>query len=133
MGVKPYAIATSVRLIIAQRLARKLCDSCKELLDIPAEALLAEGFSQEEINVGLKIYGAVGCGVCDSGYKGRAGIFQVMEVSDETSRIIMKGGNATDIADQAAREGFWDLRRSGLEKVKEGITSLDEINRVTVS
>ena len=132
MGVKPYAIATSVKLIIAQRLARKLCDNCKELVDVPPEALQVEGFTQEEINAGIRIYHAVGCKACDGGYKGRAGIFQVMAVSDATARIIMKGGNATDIADQAAKEGYWDLRRAGLEKVKQGITSLDEINRVTV-
>ena len=133
MGVKPYAIATSVRLIIAQRLARKLCDNCKEIRDIPEAALLAEGFTQEEIDAGLRIYGAVGCKSCDSGYKGRAGIFQVMSISDKTSRIIMSGGNATDIADQAAKEGFWDLRRAGLEKVKDGIISIDEVNRVTIA
>jgi len=133
MGVKPYAIATSVRLIIAQRLARKLCDNCKEIKDIPAEALLAEGFTQEEIDEGLRIYGAVGCKACDSGYKGRAGIFQVMAVSDKTARIIMSGGNATDIADQAVKEGYWDLRRAGLEKVKNGIISIDEVNRVTIA
>jgi type IV pilus assembly protein PilB len=133
MGVKPYAIATSVRLIIAQRLARKLCDHCKVLLDIPSEALLAEGFTQDEINDGLQIYGPEGCNTCEDGYKGREGVFQVMAVSDETSRIIMRGGNATDIADQAAKEGYWDLRRAGLEKIKAGITSIEEINRVTVA
>ena len=133
MGVKPYAIATSVRLIIAQRLARKLCDNCKEIKDIPAEALLAEGFTQEEIDEGLRIYGAVGCKACDSGYKGRAGIFQVMAVSEKTARIIMSGGNATDIADQALKEGYWDLRRAGLEKVKNGTISIDEVNRVTIA
>jgi type IV pilus assembly protein PilB len=132
MGVKPYAIATSVRLIIAQRLARKLCDNCKEILDIPAEALIAEGYTQQEIDDGLRVYGAVGCKSCEGGYKGRAGIFQVMAVSDATSRIIMAGGNSTDIADQAAKEGVWDLRKSALEKVKAGITSLDEVNRITV-
>jgi len=132
MGVKPYAIATSVRLIIAQRLARKLCDNCKEIRDIPDEALLAEGFTQEDIDSGLRIYGAVGCKSCDSGYKGRAGIFQVMAVSEATARIIMRGGNATDIADQAEKEGYWDLRRAGLEKVRNGLTSLDEVNRVTI-
>jgi type IV pilus assembly protein PilB len=131
MGVKPYAIATSVRLIIAQRLARKLCDNCKEVLDIPAEALMAEGYSKDEIDDGLRIYGAVGCKSCANGYKGRIGIFQVMVVSDATQRIIMSGGNATDIADQAAKEGVWDLRKSALHKVKEGLTSLDEVNRVT--
>jgi type IV pilus assembly protein PilB len=133
MGVKPYAIATSVSLIIAQRLARKLCDACKEVKDIPDKALLAEGFTQADIDEGLHIYGPVGCKSCDSGYKGRAGIFQVMPVSDTTARIIMSGGNATDIADQADKEGVWDLRKAGLNKVKIGVTSLDEINRVTVS
>jgi type IV pilus assembly protein PilB len=132
MGVKPYAIATSVRLIIAQRLARKLCDNCKEILDIPSEALLAEGYSQQEIDDGLRVYGAVGCKSCEGGYKGRAGIFQVMPVSDATARVIMAGGNATDIADQAEKEGVWDLRKSALEKVKACITSLDEVNRVTI-
>jgi type IV pilus assembly protein PilB len=131
MGVKPYAIATSVRLIIAQRLARKLCDNCKEILDIPEEALLAEGYTKQEMDEGLRIYGPVGCKSCQDGYKGRAGIFQVMEVSEATQRIIMSGGNATDIADQAEKEGFWNLRRSALQKVKDGITSLDEVNRVT--
>jgi len=133
MGVKPYAIATSVQLIIAQRLARKLCDHCKVLLDVPSEALLAEGFTQDEINDGLQIYGPEGCNTCDEGYKGRSGVFQVMAISDETSRIIMSGGNAKDIADQAAKEGYWDLRRAGLEKIKAGVTSIEEINRVTVA
>jgi len=133
MGVKPYAIGTSVSLIIAQRLARKLCDNCKETLDIPAEALLAEGFKQSDIDDGLRVYGPVGCKSCEGGYKGRAGIFQVMPVSDETSRIIMSGGNATDIADQALKEGIIDLRGSGLQKVKDGITSIEEVNRVTTS
>jgi type IV pilus assembly protein PilB len=133
MGVKPYAIATSVSLIIAQRLARKLCDHCKQPVDVPPEALLAEGFTQADIDAGLRIYGPVGCKLCDGGYKGRAGIFQVMPVSDATARIIMKGGNATDIADQAAKEGWKDLRHAGLTKVKAGLISLEEVNRVTVS
>ena len=132
MGVKPYAIATSVRLIIAQRLARKLCDNCKEVLDIPAEALLAEGFTQQEIDDDLRIYGPVGCKSCEAGYKGRAGIFQVLPVNDEIQRIIMSGGNATDIADAAEKAGVWDLRRSALEKVKNGLTGLEEVNRVTI-
>jgi type IV pilus assembly protein PilB len=131
MGVKPYAIASSVSLIIAQRLARKLCDNCKEVKDIPKEALLKEGFQKDELN-GLKIFGAVGCKLCNDGYKGRVGIFQVMEVSETMGRIIMEGGNAMQIADQAAKEGVVDLRRAGLNKVREGVTSLDEINRVTV-
>jgi len=132
MGVKPYAIATSVKLIIAQRLARKLCEKCKEVKDIPDAALLAEGFTQNDIDEGLKIHAPVGCGSCDRGYKGRVGVFQVMGVSEETSHVIMRGGNSQDIAEQAIKEGFWDLRRAGLEKVKQGVTGLEEINRVTV-
>ncbi len=132
MGVKPYAIATSVSLIIAQRLARKLCDACKEPKDIPKEALLQEGFTEEDIADGLEVFGPVGCKACNEGYKGRVGIFQVLEVSEATGRIIMEGGNAIQIADQAAKEGVVDLRRAGLNKVKSGVTSLDEVNRVTV-
>jgi type IV pilus assembly protein PilB len=132
MGVKPYAIASSVSLIIAQRLARKLCDNCKEVRDVPQEALLKEGFTNEEIAAKLTVYGAVGCKICNAGYKGRLGIFQVMEVSEIMGRIIMEGGNAIQIADQAKKEGVVDLRQAGLNKVKEGLTSLDEINRVTI-
>ena len=132
MGVKPYAIATSVSLIIAQRLARKLCDSCKENKDIPREALEKEGFEAEDIDGGLVIFGPKGCKSCNDGYKGRVGIFQVMEVSEAMGRIIMEGGNAMQIADQAANEGVIDLRRAGLNKVKDGVTSLEEINRVTI-
>jgi type IV pilus assembly protein PilB len=132
MGVKPYAIATSVSLIIAQRLARRLCDSCKEVIDIPHEALEKEGFTAEEINAGLTIFAAKGCKSCNGGYKGRLGIFQVMEVSETMGRIIMEGGNAIQIADQATAEGVIDLRRAGLNKVKDGVTSLDEVNRVTI-
>ena len=132
MGVKPYAIATSVSLIIAQRLARKLCDACKEPKDIPKEALLQEGFTEDDIEDGLEVFGPVGCKSCNEGYKGRVGIFQVLEVSEAIGRIIMEGGNAMQIADQAVREGVADLRRAGLNKVKAGITSLDEVNRVTV-
>ncbi len=132
MGVKPYAIATSVSLIIAQRLARRLCDNCKEVKDIPREALEKEGFTAEELEDGLTIFAPKGCKQCNAGYKGRVGIFQVMEVSEAMGRIIMEGGNAMQIADQAASEGVIDLRRAGLNKVKEGVTSLDEVNRVTI-
>jgi type IV pilus assembly protein PilB len=131
MGVKPYAIATSVSLIIAQRLARRLCASCKQLIDIPPEALRKEGFQESDI-VGLKIYGPKGCPNCTDGYKGRLGIYQVMPVTEAIGRAIMAGGNAIDIADQAAKEGVWDLRRSGLEKVRAGLTSLDEVNSITI-
>jgi type IV pilus assembly protein PilB len=132
MGVKPYAIATSVSLIIAQRLARRLCSQCKAHVDIPAEALLKEGFAEADVKAGLKIFGAKGCANCSDGYKGRCGIYQVMPVTEAIGRIIMEGGNAIDIADQAAKDGVWDLRRSGLEKVKQGMTSLEEVNSVTI-
>tara|TARA_R110000782_G_scaffold45644_9_gene101198 strand:- start:321 stop:1994 length:1674 start_codon:yes stop_codon:yes gene_type:complete len=132
MGVKPYAIATSISLIIAQRLARRLCDSCKEVKEIPREALAKEGFTDKELDAGLTIFGPKGCKSCNAGYKGRLGIFQVMEVSEAMGRIIMEGGNAMQIADQAAKEGVIDLRRAGLNKVKDGVTSLEEINRVTI-
>jgi type IV pilus assembly protein PilB len=132
MGVKPYAIATSVSLIIAQRLARKLCNACKVRVDLPMEALLKEGFTKEEVESGMTLYKAVGCNQCTDGYKGRCGIYQVMAVTDNIGRIILQGGNAVDIADEAAKEGVWDLRRAGLEKARNGITSLDEINQCTV-
>ncbi|MDH3401738.1 MAG: type IV-A pilus assembly ATPase PilB [Chromatiales bacterium] len=132
MGVKPYAIASTVSLIIAQRLARRLCNNCKESKDIPEEALRKEGFQDEDIKAGLTIYGPVGCKQCNGGYKGRVGIYQVMPVTETLGRIIMEGGNAIQIADQAFKEGVWDLRRSGLEKVKQGMTGLEEINRVTI-
>jgi len=132
MGVKPYAIATSVSLIIAQRLARCLCNNCKEVKDIPREALEKEGFTAEEIESDLTIYGPKGCKQCNNGYKGRIGIFQVMEVSEAIARIIMEGGNSMQIADQAVAEGVINLRQSGLNKVKGGVTSLEEINRVTI-
>jgi type IV pilus assembly protein PilB len=131
MGVKPYAIATSVSLIIAQRLGRRLCSSCKQLVEIPAEALRKEGFQEADIP-NLKVYGPRGCQNCFDGYKGRVGIYQVMPVTEAIGRIIMAGGNAIDIGDQAAKEGIWDLRRAGLEKVKAGMTSLEEINSITV-
>ncbi len=131
MGVPPYNIASAVNLIIAQRLARRLCKECKQVLDIPNEALLAEGFTEKEINEGLKIYGQKGCDQCSDGYKGRVGIYQVMPLSEEMGRMIMEGSNAIDLADQAQKEGIPDLRQSGLLKVKNGITSLDELNRVT--
>jgi type IV pilus assembly protein PilB len=132
MGVKPYAIATSVSLIIAQRLARRLCNTCKTKLEIPDEALLKEGFTPDEIATGLQILGPVGCTQCTDGYKGRTGIYEVMPVSEEIGRIIMAGGSVLDIKQQAQREGVWGLRQSALNKAKMGITSLEEINRVTV-
>jgi type IV pilus assembly protein PilB len=132
MGVKPYAIATSVSLIIAQRLGRRLCNSCKTRLDIPEDALLKEGFTPEQIATDLRVFGPVGCPQCTDGYKGRVGIYEVMGVSEEIGRIIMAGGSALDIKEQAAAEGVWGLRQSALKKVADGVTSLDEVNRVTV-
>jgi type IV pilus assembly protein PilB len=132
MGVKPYAIATSVSLIIAQRLARRLCNSCKAPMKIPAEALKKEGFEDEEIANGLQIYTAVGCSNCTDGYKGRTGLYEVMPVSEEIGRIIMTGGSVLDIKAQAVKEGVWGLRQAGIHKVRLGLTSLDEVNRVTV-
>jgi type IV pilus assembly protein PilB len=134
MGVKPYAIATSVSLIIAQRLARRLCGTCKAPLDIPKEALLKEGFTDKDISTGLKIFGPSpkGCQACTDGYKGRVGIYQVLPVTESIARIILAGGSAPEISAQAAKEGVWDLRRAGLEKVKSGMTSLEEVNSVTV-
>ena len=132
MGVKPYAIATSVSLIIAQRLARKLCSNCKQKIDVPAEALHKEGFTDEDIKKGLVIFGPKGCSQCVDGYKGRVGIYQVMPVTEAIGRIIMEGGNALEITHEAERSGVWDLRRSGLQKVRDGLTSLEEVNTVTV-
>jgi type IV pilus assembly protein PilB len=132
MGVKPYAIASSVSLIIAQRLARRLCSNCKEPVDVPAEALLKEGFTRADVESGLTIFHAKGCNQCTSGYKGRVGIYQVMPCTEAIGRIIMEGGNALQIAAQAKKEGVADLRQAGLKKVKDGLTSLEEINRVTV-
>jgi len=131
MGVKPYAIATSVHLIIAQRLARRLCQQCKELRDIPEEALLQEGFTRDDLT-GLRIFGPVGCKQCNDGYKGRVGIYQVMPVTEAIGRIILAGGNAVEIETQSQKDGVWTLRRSALQKVKDGVTSLEEINRVTI-
>jgi type IV pilus assembly protein PilB len=131
MGVAPFNIASAVSLIIAQRLARRLCEACKTHDDIPKEALMQEGFKEADIAGGLKVFKAVGCEKCTDGYKGRVGIYQVLPISDEIGRIIMGGGNAINIADQARKEGISDLRQSALKKVKAGLTSLAEANRVT--
>ena len=131
MGVPAFNIATSVNLIIAQRLGRRLCGECKTLDDLPKEILLKEGFTQEDVKEGMKIYKAVGCEKCTSGYKGRVGIYQVMDISEEMGRLIMGGANSLDLADQAEKEGIPDLRKSALKKVKAGLLSLEEANRVT--
>ena len=130
MGVPPFNIASAVNLIMAQRLARRLCPHCKKPIDIPKHALLKAGFREEDL-AGLVIHGAVGCDACNGGYKGRVGIYQVMPVSPAIGEIIMRGGNQLDIQKQAEKEGIPDLRRSGLKKVKDGVTSLDEVERAT--
>ena len=131
MGVKPYAIASSVTLIIAQRLARTLCGACRQPIRIPRDILLEEGFAPDDVETGITVCAARGCNRCNSGNRGRTGVFQVMPVSDCISRIIMEGGNAIQIARQAAAEGIRDVRQSGLEKVKNGLISLEELNRIT--
>jgi len=131
MGVPAFNVASSVILISAQRLARRLC-SCKKHADIPVEALLDAGFGEDEIDGSWRPYAAIGCERCKgSGYKGRVGIYQVMPITDEMRRLIMRGGNAMEIADQARLEGVRDLRQSGLLKVKQGLTSLEEVMAVT--
>ncbi|HED40092.1 MAG TPA: type IV-A pilus assembly ATPase PilB, partial [Chromatiales bacterium] len=129
MGIAPFNIASAVSLIIAQRLGRRLCKHCKQPLDIPREALLKEGFKEEELN-DLTIYGPVGCDQCNGGYKGRVGIYQVMPISEAMGKLIMEGGNAIQLADQAKSEGVNDLHASGLIKVRQGILSLEELNRI---
>ena len=132
MGIPPFAIATAVNVITAQRLGRRLCGNCKlPLENIPKEALLKEGFTEEDIEGNLSIYEAVGCEQCNEGYKGRVGIYQVMPISEEMKRLVMEGRNAIDLADQARKEGIWDIRQSGIKKVKDGLTSIKELNRVT--
>jgi type IV pilus assembly protein PilB len=130
MGIAPYNITSSVTLVIAQRLARRLHD-CKKPLQLPPAALLAEGFSQQDIDGGMQIFDAIGCSGCNEGYKGRTGIYQVMPMGEDIQKIILAGGSAMQIADRAQESGIRDLRASALIKVKNGILSLAEINRVT--
>ena len=132
MGVAPFNIASSVILITAQRLGRRLCPQCKQPEDIPPEALIRAGFRQEDLDGSWTPYGPVGCDHCKgTGYKGRVGIYQVLPITDEMRQLIMRNGNALDIAVQAQKEGVRDLRQSGLLKVKSGLTSLEEIEAIT--
>lgn len=131
MGVAPFNIASSVILITAQRLARRLCPQCKQPHDVPTEALLAAGFEESQLDGSWVPYKAVGCGACNNGYKGRVGIYQVMPISEEIQQIILRDGSALDIANQAKREGVKSLRESGLDKVRQGVTSLEEVLAVT--
>jgi type IV pilus assembly protein PilB len=130
MGVPAFNLATSVNLIIAQRLARKLCNKCKRIHEVPREALLAEGFREEEIG-SFTLYQPIGCEDCNAGYRGRVGIYEVVKVTPALQQMIMEEGNSIEIAARMRMEGFNDLRRSGLVKAMQGITSLEEINRVT--
>jgi len=130
MGVAGFNIATSVNLIIAQRLARKLCPVCKTEKSIPVQAQIEEGFPKEEIGR-FKIYEPKGCDQCNGGYRGRVGIYEVVKNTKELQRMIMAAANAIEIAEQMRKEGFNDLRTSGLIKVMQGVTSLEEVNRVT--
>ena len=130
MGVAAFNIATSVNLIIAQRLARKLCNSCKKEVELPRDALLEEGFPADKIGT-FKIYGPVGCDNCKGGYKGRVGIYEVVKNTPALARIIMEDGNSIDISTQMRKDGFSDLRTSALVKAMQGVTSLEEVNRVT--
>lgn len=131
MGIPTFNIASSVILITAQRLARRLCPTCKAPMDAPRKALLDAGFKPEELDGTWTPYRPVGCSACNNGYKGRVGIYQVMPISEEIQRIILRGGSALDIAKQAGLEGVRSLRESGLLKVKQGMTSLDEVLSVT--
>jgi type IV pilus assembly protein PilB len=130
MGVPAFNIATSVSLIIAQRLARRLCSHCAEPADIPKELLLEEGFTEQDLETAT-IMKPVGCSKCSNGNKGRVGIYEVVRITDKISRIIMEGGNSIQISDMARAEGFNDLRRSALVKAAQGLISLEEVNRVT--
>ena len=131
MGVAPFNIASSVLLITAQRLARKLCETCKAQADYPREAMLKAGFKAEDLDGSWRPYRAVGCSACSNGYKGRVGIYQVMPITEEIQRIILSEGTAMDIEAQAEREGVRDLRQSGLIKVRAGVTTLEEVISVT--
>jgi type IV pilus assembly protein PilB len=130
MGIEPFNIVSAVNLIMAQRLARRLCEQCKTPIRYPDTVLQSIGFSKDEID-NLTIYGPVGCENCTNGYKGRVGIYQVMTLSDTMRELILTGGNALQLGEQARIEGINDLRASGLNKVRSGITSLEEIDRVT--
>lgn len=131
MGVPAFNIATSVSLIIAQRLGRRLCNNCKQPADIPKDVLLKEGFTEEQIDTGFTLYRPKGCDKCNGGYKGRVGIYEVVKITDELANMIMEEASSIKIAKQAQAEGFRNLRESALLKVIQGVTSLEEANRVT--
>jgi type IV pilus assembly protein PilB len=131
MGVAPFNVAASVLLITAQRLARRLCESCKTTAEYPRDALKRAGFPESDLDGSWKPFKAVGCSACNNGYKGRVGLYQVMPITEEIQRLILAEGSALDLAAQAAKEGVRDLRQAGLIKVKSGATTLEEIISVT--
>ena len=130
MGIEPFNIVSAVNLIMAQRLGRRLCEHCKKESDYPEKTYLDAGFKKEELAT-IKIYSPVGCDRCNDGYKGRVGIYQVMPISEKMRALILSGGNAMEMADLSKSEGINDLRASGLDKIRQGITSLEEIDRIT--
>jgi len=131
MGIAPFNIASSVILITAQRLARRLCVNCKAPVDLPREALLDAGFEEDELDGSWMPYRAVGCQMCNNGYKGRLGIYQVMPINEDMQRLILRDASAMEIAEQARRDGVRSLRSSGLHKVKLGLTTITEVLAVT--
>ena len=131
MGVPAFNVASSVTLIMAQRLARRLCPHCKKPHQIPEHELLEMGYTQDEVTAGITLYKPVGCEECSNGYKGRVGIYEMLPMSENIANLIMEGGNSLQIAETAINEGMVTLYRSGLEKARAGVTSLAEVNRVT--
>jgi type IV pilus assembly protein PilB len=131
MGIPSYNVAAALNLVMAQRLARRLCNHCKKPIELPRQTLLREGFTEQELDAGLTVHDAVGCDRCTDGYKGRIGIYQVMTISDDMRTLIMQEATAMEIAAQAERDGIADLVRAGLDKVRDGVTSLSEIHRIT--
>ncbi|RYE63205.1 MAG: type IV-A pilus assembly ATPase PilB, partial [Oxalobacteraceae bacterium] len=131
MGVAPFNIASSVLLITAQRLVRRLCENCKQPAEYPRDAMIKAGYGENDFDGSWKPYRAVGCSNCTNGYRGRVGLYQVMPITEDIQRIILTEGTAMDIADQAKKEGVRDLRQSGLVKVRAGVTTLEEVLAAT--
>jgi type IV pilus assembly protein PilB len=132
MGIEPFLVATSVHLIAAQRLVRRICSSCKEAIDVPPPALVNIGFGEKESKT-LKLFKGRGCDRCSStGYKGRVGLYEVMEIGDEVRELILSGASAVELRAKAIENGMITLRGSGLQKIREGLTTIDEVARETV-
>jgi type IV pilus assembly protein PilB len=132
MGIEPFLVATAVHLICAQRLIRRICSECKEEMPMPPQAKVDAGFTPEEAKT-VKVYKGKGCSTCNgTGYKGRAGLYEVMEIDDEIRELILIGASAVELKKKAIEQGMITLRRSGLVKVKEGMTTLEEVSRETM-